>query len=81
MQGKVSFKVLNPLKKVILSVGQMRKSGYEVWLGDEPYIRHKAIDVHTKVYERGGVSIVPIWIKGIKPVEGIRGQVAQSWRP
>ena len=80
-QGKVAFKVLNPLKKVIVSVGQMRKSGFDVWLGDGPYMHHKATDVYTKIYEKGGVFILPIWIRGIKAPESFPGQVAQSWRP
>ena len=37
MQGAVSFKVLNnPSNKVIVSVSQMRKAGYEVRLGKTP---------------------------------------------
>ena len=46
-------------------MGQIQKNGYEVVLGKDSYIRHTTTDVHTEVYERGGVSIVPIWINGI----------------
>ena len=74
MSGKVVFKVLNPLTKVIVSVGQMRENGYEVVIGKDSCIRHIATDVYTKVYERGGVPIVPIWIKGISPWKVFSGR-------
>jgi hypothetical protein len=76
MQGRVAFKVLNPLKKVIISVGQLRKAGYDVFLGEQPYILQRSSGIYTKVYERGGVFVLPIWVKGIqKPEKGFQGQV------
>ena len=73
--------MLNPLKKVIVSVAQMKKAGFDVWLGDGPYMHHKGTNVYTKIYERNGVFVLPIWIKAIKAPEGFPGQAGQSWRP
>ena len=76
--GRVAFKVLNPLKKVNVSVAQMKKAGFDVWLGVGPYMHHKETNVYKKIYERNGVFILPIWIKGIKAPEGVPGQAGQS---
>ena len=78
MLVRVAFKVLNLLKIVIVSVAQLKKAGFDVWLGDGPYMYYKETDVYTKVYERSGVFALPIWIKGIKAPEGFPGQAGQS---
>ena len=81
--GKVAFKVLDPLKKVIVSVSQMKKAGWQLWLGDEPSMTHKTTGESIKIYEKYGVSVMPIWIRWIKAPEGFQGQAAQtqSWSP
>ena len=76
-EGRVAFKVLNPLKKVIVSVAQMKKAGFDVWLGDGPYMHHKETNVYTNIYERNGVFVLAIWITGIKAPEGFPGQAGQ----
>lgn len=72
MQGTISFKVLSPLKKVIVS-GEPRS-----------YVRHIATDVYKKVYQKNGVSIFPISIKGVKAPDGFSGAgrtVEETGRP
>ena len=81
--GKVAFKVLDPLKKVIVSVSQMTKAGWQIWLGDNSCMTHEKTGEVIKIYEKNGVSVMPIWIRGIKAPAGFQGQAAQtqSWQP
>ena len=80
-EGRVAFKVLSPLKKVIVSVAQMMNSGFDVRLGDAPYMHRWETNVYTKIYERNGVFVVPIRIKGTKALESFPRQAGHAWRP
>ena len=53
IQGKVRFKVIDPLVK----------SGYRVAHGDVSYIEKKSTGVKFRIYERGGVYVIPTWIR------------------
>ncbi len=70
VQGKVNFKVLNPLKKVIISTSQLRRRGYKIVHDDISFIEDKKTGIQTKVYERNGVYIIPMYIKGIRKPDG-----------
>ena len=74
-QGKVDFRVLDPLKKIIISTSQMRRANYRVVHDDVSYIEYKPTGQKIRMYERRGVYIVLVWMLGVKsPPNG--GQVS-----
>ena len=60
---------MDPLKKVIISTGKLRKAGFKIVHDDISYIEHKASGYRSKMYEKNGVYVIPLWIKGIREPE------------
>ena len=65
VEGAVDFKVLEPLKKIIISTAKLRKAGYRIVHDDVSYIEHKATGNKIKMYERNGVYVIIMWMKGV----------------
>ena len=68
--GRVRFRVLDPLKKPLISTSALTKAGYRVVLegGDAPsFIEEKSSGNRFRVYERGGVFAVPLWLRHTAP--------------
>jgi hypothetical protein len=64
VQGSVQLTVLQGLKKPLFSVARMVHAGYEVHLGgSRAYAVHLASGACYRIYERGGVYVMPVWIK------------------
>jgi hypothetical protein len=64
MQGTIEFKVLTELHKVIISTTKMTKAGFKVVHDSEgSYAYHKASRRTLRIYEQGGVFVIPIWMR------------------
>ena len=74
-QGRVDFRVLDPLKRIIISTSQMRRAGYRMVHDDISYIEHKASGNKIRMYERRGVYVVLVRMLGVKNPP-FRGQVS-----
>ena len=65
VEGKITLKVLEGLKKPLLSTSCMIKAGYRI---SHDLDGSKAVDTRTgaeyKIYERGGIFVMPIWLDG-----------------
>ena len=78
--GKVELKILDPLKKIVLSTAKLQKAGYRIVHDDISFLECKATGVKTKMYLRNGVYVIPLWIKGIEPIAptGFSGPVTST---
>ena len=60
--GAVDFQVMD-VPKPLLSVSKVLKKGYRVVFDTEcSYIENKSTGVWFKLYERGGVFVLPAWL-------------------
>ena len=64
--GKVAFKVLDPLKKIIISTAQMRRAGYRIVHDDDSYIEYKPTGQRIQMCERRGVYVIKVWMLGVR---------------
>ena len=72
MEANVALKVCSPLKKAIFSVARMNRAFRVVLDGDKSYAECKKTGAKIKIYVRGGVFVMPAWIR--KP--SFRGQAS-----
>ena len=75
LEKKLTFKVLK-IKRMIVAGSALVKTGHMLVLGDDVYgnyIYHKKTGTYIQMYERGGVYVVPMWIKR-KKVAGFTRQ-------
>ena len=63
LEANVSVKVCSPLKKPIFSVARMNRAFRIVLDGDESYAECKKTGDKIKIYVRGGVFVMPAWIR------------------
>ena len=54
---------MDPLKRALFSTSRMVKSGFRIVHDDVSYMECKRTGVKYKIYERGGVYVIPVWIK------------------
>ena len=63
VEGKIKLKVLDGLKKPLLSTSCMIKAGYQISHGLDC---SKALDTRTgaeyRIYERSGIYMMPVWL-------------------
>jgi hypothetical protein len=65
LENKMKFKVLK-IKRMIAAGSALVKTGHMLVFGDDKYgnyILHKETGKYIQMYERGGVYVVPMWIK------------------
>ena len=63
VEGKVKFKVLEPLKKALFSTSSLVKAGYRVVHDEVSYIECKKTGAQFRIHEKGGVYVIPTWIR------------------
>ena len=63
LEANVSVKVCSPLKKPIFSVARMNRAFRIVLDGDESYAECKKTGAKIRIYMRGGVFVMPVWIR------------------
>ena len=51
------------MKKPLFSTSSLVKAGYRVVHDDVSYIECKTTGTKFKIYERGGVYVMPTWIR------------------
>ena len=76
LENHMRFKVLK-IKRMIASVSMLVKSGHRVVFDDDKYgsyIYHKKTGKYIQMYERGGVYVVPMWVKR-------RKESGFTWQP
>ena len=64
--GRIELKVLDPLKKPLLSVAKINKSFRVVLDALDPegsYLEHKKTGSKIRVYPKQGVFVLPVWLK------------------
>ena len=65
LEQKLTFKMLK-IKRMIVGGSALVKTGHMLVFGDDVYgnyIYHKKTGTYIQMYERGGVYVVPMWIK------------------
>lgn len=63
VEGRIKFKVLEPLKKPLFSTSSLVKAGYRVVHDEKSYIECKKTGAQFRIYERGGVYVIPTWMR------------------
>ena len=62
-EGAVSLRVLNPLKKPLLSVNRMNRTHVVHLDGENSYAQNRRTGRVMRIYPRNGVFVLPAWIK------------------
>ena len=71
VEGAVNFEVMDPLKKPLLSTQRLVKNGYKVVHDTISCIERKSTGEQFKIYPRGGVYQLPVWVKAPKNFLGV----------
>ena len=61
--GRVELRVLDPLKKALLSVSKMNRTHIVHLDGDHSWAKNRKTGKVMRIYMRGGVYVLPAWIR------------------
>ena len=61
--GAVELRVLDPLKKALLSVSKMNRTHIVHLDGDQSWAKNRKTGKVMRIYMRGGVFVLPAWIR------------------
>ena len=62
--GRVEMKVLDGLKKPLFSTARMSRAGYDIThTAEGSHALHRSTGHAYKIYERGGVFVMPVWME------------------